>query len=131
MAPADDLTPALVAAGAWLAFGAALDVVLVHEGHRPITHALRTPAGSAFLAVLCLHVADVLGPLDPFRRVAGCIPRRSRTAPDFVTNGIRVPRRRIAPIPDRVIGSRIARKNGTVVPFATASCPCPRPGECR
>jgi hypothetical protein len=88
-AATDDLTPALVAAAAWLSFGAALDVVLVHEGHRPITHALRTPAGSAFLAVLCLHVADVLGPLDPFRRVAGLIPKRGSD-----------------PIPDHVIGMR-------------------------
>jgi hypothetical protein len=111
-AATDDLTPALVAAAAWLTFGAALDVVLVHEGHRPITHALRTPAGSAFLAVLCLHVADVLGPLDPFRRAAGCIPRRSRTARNSVTNGI--PRR----------GSR------AVLPRATAASPCPRPRVC-
>jgi hypothetical protein len=101
----DDLTPALVAAGAWLGFGAALDVILVHEGHRPITHALRTPMGSVFLAVLCLHVADVLGPVDPFRRVAGCIPRRSRTTRHFVTNGM-------------------------VTPVATAASPCPQPRVC-
>lgn len=72
----DDLRPALVATGAWLGFGAALDAVLIHENHRPITHALRTPFGKAFLLLLVLHVFDLLGPCDPFRQASRVIPRR-------------------------------------------------------
>ena len=71
-----DLKPAIIATVAWLTVGAVLDVKLVHDRHRPITHALRTRPGVAFLALLCLHVADLLGPFDPFRVVARAVPRR-------------------------------------------------------
>lgn len=72
----DDLTPAIVATGAWLGFGAALDAILIHEGKRPMTHALRTPAGLVFWALLGLHLINVLGRRDPFRFAGSFIPRR-------------------------------------------------------
>ena len=64
-----DLTAAWAATITWLGVGATLDIILIRKNERPITHVLRTPAGLAFLAVLGLHVIDVLGPLDPFRAV--------------------------------------------------------------
>jgi hypothetical protein len=76
MKPTTDLKPAIIATCVWLTVGAALDAGLVHERRRPITHVLRTPPGVAFLAVLCLHVADLLGPVDPFRVAARLIPKR-------------------------------------------------------
>lgn len=77
-APEDDLAPALIATGVWLGVGAALDVGLVATGRRPMTHFLRTPTGVAFLVVLNLHVADRLGPLDPFRWAGRGIGRWAR-----------------------------------------------------
>lgn len=66
-----NIVPALVATGVWLAVGAALDMYLVstNKSH-VITDVLRTKPGRAFLAVLCLHVANVLGKADPFSAVA-------------------------------------------------------------
>lgn len=62
------LIPALVATGVWLGVGAALDVYLVTTNKsRYITHVLRTKPGKVFLALLCLHVVDILGKADPFR----------------------------------------------------------------
>ena len=71
-----DLKPAIIATVLWLGFGAVLDVGLVRDDRRPMTHVLRTPPGVAFLALLCLHVADLLGRFDPFRFVARLIARR-------------------------------------------------------
>ena len=75
--PEDELLAAYLATAAWLATGAVLDAFLVVTDRRPITHVLRTPAGIAFLIVLGLHVADQLGPFDPFRW-AGRLLRRGR-----------------------------------------------------
>ena len=69
------LGAAYAATAVWLATGAVLDVALVAKGRRPITHVLRTPAGAAFLIVLGLHVADRLGPLDPFRAAGRVVTR--------------------------------------------------------
>lgn len=68
------IIPALVATLVWLGMGAALDVYLVRSRRSHlITDVLRTKPGKLFLAVLCLHVANILGPADPFRAVAGVI----------------------------------------------------------
>lgn len=68
---ADDFLPAIIATGVWLSVGAALDVYLVATNRsRLITDVLRTKPGRAFLAVLCLHVVNVLGRADPFRAAA-------------------------------------------------------------
>ena len=70
-------THALVATGIWLGVGAALDVyLLATKKSHLITHVLRTNPGKVFLAVLCLHVMDVLGPADPFRATASAIKAR-------------------------------------------------------
>lgn len=78
-APTNDDTylPAFVATGIWLAVGAVLDAYLVatHK-KRLITDVLRTKPGIAFLAVLCLHVANRLGRIDPFRFVAAGVRSR-------------------------------------------------------
>ena len=49
----------------------AADVWLLARGHAPVTDALRTRPGKWFLVALAGHVADVWGPFDPFRAVAG------------------------------------------------------------
>lgn len=61
-----ELAAAYAATIVWLGVGAILDVGLVRLRKRPITHVLRTPEGLVFLVVLNLHVAKMLGPLDPF-----------------------------------------------------------------
>jgi hypothetical protein len=53
-------------------------VGLVRLRQRPITHVLRTPGGIAFLVVLNLHVAEMLGPLDPFRVVGRLVSPSAR-----------------------------------------------------
>lgn len=45
----------------------AADVVLMAKGHAPITDGLRTKPGRIFVALLGAHVANVLGPCDPFK----------------------------------------------------------------
>ncbi len=77
--------PALVATGVWLGIGAALDVYLVATNKsRLITDVLRTKPGKAFLIVLCLHVVDVLGRVDPFRAAAFAIyARKSVSVPEL------------------------------------------------
>lgn len=49
----------------------AADVWLMARGLAPVTESLRTKPGRVFLVLLTCHVVDVLGPLDPFRAVAG------------------------------------------------------------
>ncbi len=72
-----NIVPALVATGVWLAVGAALDVYLVstNKSH-VITDVLRTKPGKAFLIVLGLHVANILGKADPFSAAAYAIKYR-------------------------------------------------------
>lgn len=71
-----NFVPALVATGVWLGVGAALDAYLVaSRKDRVITDVLRTKPGKVFLAVLCLHVANLLGRADPFSAVAAAIRR--------------------------------------------------------
>lgn len=70
------LLPAAVATGAWLATGAVLDVYLVANNKRPITDVLRTIPGGLFLTVLCLHVVNKLGKVDPFCAVSGVVQSR-------------------------------------------------------
>lgn len=45
----------------------AADVWLMAKGHAPITDGLRTRNGRIFVALLAGHVANVLGPCDPFK----------------------------------------------------------------
>ena len=75
-----NIVPALVATGIWLAVGAALDVYLVATGKKYlITDVLRTKVGKLFLAILGLHVVDVLGRADPFSATAKVIRTRRGT----------------------------------------------------
>lgn len=67
----DNFVPALVATSVWVAVGVALDVYLVSTNRSHlITDILRTKPGKVGLAVLCLHVVNVLGRVDPFRAAA-------------------------------------------------------------
>jgi hypothetical protein len=54
---------------------AAVDVWLLRHQRASITEVLRTRTGRATLAVICLHVVDVLGVVDPFsalgKRITG------------------------------------------------------------
>jgi hypothetical protein len=74
------LLPALIATGVWLGVGAGLDVYLVTHKKHVITDVLRTAPGTLFLAVLCLHVANVLGKADPFRAAAAALTKKQVAA---------------------------------------------------
>lgn len=80
-----DLRPALVATGIWVSVGLALDAYLLVRGKdRPcgvMTDVLRTKPGKIGLAVLCLHVANRLGRVDPFRAAASLINGRTSSIP--------------------------------------------------
>lgn len=54
---------------------AAADVWLLRTGRAPITAVLRTRLGRAMLAVVGLHVVDVLGVVDPFSALGKRITR--------------------------------------------------------
>lgn len=80
----DNFLPAIVATGVWLGVGAALDVYLVaSKKPRVITDVLRTKPGKVFLTMLCLHVMNALGPVDPFSAAARAIRSRSRLSPSL------------------------------------------------
>lgn len=84
-----DLRPAMVATGAWLGVGIALDVyLLVKRKDSLITDVLRTKPGKAFLIVLGLHVVNCLGPVDPFRLTANVITGRLGAAADQLTDAL-------------------------------------------
>ncbi len=68
--PDPDLRPAAAIFCAGTACILAGDVWLMVGGRPPVTAWLRTPSGKAFLVLLGAHVADVLGPFDPFRGIA-------------------------------------------------------------
>lgn len=76
----EEYKSALVATGLWLGMGAGLDAYLIatHK-ERVITDVLRTKPGMVFMTVLCLHVANVLCPVDPFRIAAKAIGNKFPT----------------------------------------------------
>lgn len=74
------IVPAIVATSVWVAVGAAMDIYLVTKNKSVITDVLRTPAGKVLLAVLGLHVVDVLGKADPFKAAGKAVTYRSRRA---------------------------------------------------
>lgn len=72
-----NIVPAIVATCVWAAVGIALDVYLVATGKSHLmTDVLRTKAGKLALAILGLHVVDVLGRADPFSATAKVIRTR-------------------------------------------------------
>lgn len=75
--PRESYRHALVATGVWLGVGAGLDAYLVatHKD-RVITDVLRTKPGMVFMTLLSLHVANVLGRVDPFRFAARAISNK-------------------------------------------------------
>lgn len=83
--------PAVVATGAWVGIGFALDAyLLVKRKDRLISDVLRTKPGRAFLIVFVLHIVNVLGRADPFSaagsmvtaRLAKAVPALSDALPD-------------------------------------------------
>lgn len=60
------LLPAAVAGIGLLGAALAADEVLARHGHLPISAAARTRTGWGVVAVIVLHFARLLGPLDPF-----------------------------------------------------------------
>jgi hypothetical protein len=75
--------PAVVATGAWIGIGLALDAyLLVKRKDRLISDVLRTKPGRAFLVVFVLHIVNVLGRVDPFSAAASVINGRlAKVAP--------------------------------------------------
>lgn len=65
-----DLRPAATVFLGGVAAILAGDIWLMASDRQPVTAWLRTRTGRTCLALLGLHVADVLGPADPFRGVA-------------------------------------------------------------
>lgn len=68
---ASDLAPATAVLVSGIAFILIADVVLMARDLKPVTHTLRTPAGKIFMIALGGHIIDILGPVDPFRALAG------------------------------------------------------------
>lgn len=68
---------AVIATGAWIGVGLALDAyLLIKRKDCLISDVIRTKPGKVFLIVFVLHIVNVLGRVDPFRAAASIVNGR-------------------------------------------------------